>query len=304
MNENGCGCSISAENEFIAFVKTNLDREEALAKAAGGGNPDGSWERPDPDSSPGRIQTASGYVVVYDEGSPDDGQAAFIANFDPDSRLLDITAIRNILADLEEWKEKLKTAAGFEVFMASAFATIMCLLLLHIATRWADQPGYRKDWVPRPAEQWLSVEEIERIVGEDPDDRAIREAHGFTFEDDWQDKSLLCRNGCGIAYPDIAGGKIRECRASSIKSASPMVILDFDVHWCPRHLEPYRGQWPKGAALAMARLFNAAVVMPAVHDAAGGDANNIKAALDRFAPLCCFIGKEALDAIYAETVPS
>ena len=53
--------------------------------------------------------------------------------------------------------------------------------------------------------------EIERIMGEDPDDRAIREAHGFTYEDDWQDESLLCRNGCGLSYPDISSGKIREC---------------------------------------------------------------------------------------------
>lgn len=56
-----------------------------------------------------------------------------------------------------------------------------------------------------------SFAEIDRLMGEDPDDRAIREAHGFSFGDDWQDESLLCRNGCGISYPEIVGGKIREC---------------------------------------------------------------------------------------------
>lgn len=56
--------------------------------------------------------------------------------------------------------------------------------------------------------------------------------------------------------------------------------------------------------MAMMRLFDAAVKMPAVTDAAHGDARNLTAALQRFRPLCCFISKEDLDAIYAETLPS
>lgn len=60
----------------------------------------------------------------------------------------------------------------------------------------------------------MDFAEIDRLMGEDPDDRAIREAHGFTYEDDWQDRSLLCRNGCGLSYPDISSGKIRECSAA------------------------------------------------------------------------------------------
>lgn len=53
----------------------------------------------------------------------------------------------------------------------------------------------------------------EMLEGEDPDDRAIREAHGFGYEDDYEDRSLLCRNGCGRTYFDIATGKARECAA-------------------------------------------------------------------------------------------
>jgi hypothetical protein len=54
----------------------------------------------------------------------------------------------------------------------------------------------------------------EMLDGEDPDDRAIREAHGFGYSDDWEDPALLCRNGCGLSYPDISSGKIRQCSAS------------------------------------------------------------------------------------------
>jgi hypothetical protein len=54
----------------------------------------------------------------------------------------------------------------------------------------------------------------------------------------------------------------------------------------------------------MMRLFDAAVKMPAVVDAAGGDAANLTAALQRFRPVCCFVGKDVMDAIYAGTVPA
>ena len=37
----------------------------------------------------------------------------------------------------------------------------------------------------------MSWDEIERLASEDPDDRADREAHGFSYEDDWQDENAL-----------------------------------------------------------------------------------------------------------------
>jgi hypothetical protein len=83
----------------------------------------------------------------------------------------------------------------------------------------------------------------------------------------------------------------------------PPITLDWSL-WCARHLEPYRAGWPRGAPLAMIRLFEKAVAMPAVADAAKGDAANLGTALVRFAPVCCFVGKDAMDAIYAETLPS
>jgi hypothetical protein len=83
-----------------------------------------------------------------------------------------------------------------------------------------------------------------------------------------------------------------------------MTELDWKVMWCSRHLDPYRAAWPAGAVQAMVALFGAAARMPAVADAAHGDADQIPAALARFAPICCFVGKQALDRIYAETLPA
>ena len=98
--------------------------------------------------------------------------------------------------------------------------------------------------VRRLVQEWrerlvnLSFEEIDRLMGEDPDDRAIREAHGFTCEDDWQDESLLCRNGCGLSYPHISSGKIRVCRAGrDCQAAHCPPSMHTDCEW-PRCAEP------------------------------------------------------------------
>ena len=55
--------------------------------------------------------------------------------------------------------------------------------------------------------QWKSM-----LEGEDPDDRAVREAHGFGYREPDYPDGAACRNGCGASYGEISSGKIRECR--------------------------------------------------------------------------------------------
>ena len=52
----------------------------------------------------------------------------------------------------------------------------------------------------------------DRDGAEDYDDRADREAHGFTYEDTWT-AAVLCRNGCGLTYSEVVAGKVRYCSA-------------------------------------------------------------------------------------------
>lgn len=57
--------------------------------------------------------------------------------------------------------------------------------------------------------QWVDM-----LLGEDPDDRAIREAHGFGYQvPDFPDDAP-CRNGCGAIYGYIMAGKVRACAAA------------------------------------------------------------------------------------------
>lgn len=81
----------------------------------------------------------------------------------------------------------------------------------------------------------------------------------------------------------------------------PPLDLSWEVMWCPRHLEPYRRDWPNGAAVAMLMLFTEALKMPAVMDAAGGEVSNIMRAMERFSPVCCFVSSETLEGIYKAT---
>lgn len=56
----------------------------------------------------------------------------------------------------------------------------------------------------------LTFDELDRMSAEDPEDRAIREAHGFSEDDDWTDKSVRCA-ACGETYYEIAVCKIERC---------------------------------------------------------------------------------------------
>lgn len=86
---------------------------------------------------------------------------------------------------------------------------------------------------------------------------------------------------------------------------TPHVELDFRVHWCRRHLEPFRARWPEGSAVAMVKLFEAAAadgrIIAACPKTAGGLAKteSLNAVMREHSPLCCFIAPDALAAVYA-----
>lgn len=53
----------------------------------------------------------------------------------------------------------------------------------------------------------------EMVLGEDPDDRAVREAHGIEYAAPLA--GTCCANGCGLSYEQISSGKMRNCHALS-----------------------------------------------------------------------------------------
>lgn len=85
------------------------------------------------------------------------------------------------------------------------------------------------------------------------------------------------------------------------EKGKPAVALAFETTWCPRHLEPYREGWPSGAGVAMVLLFKAFTEDARAQEMAGGDAMRLSAIAAECSPLCCFVGDDALEPIYAET---
>lgn len=86
------------------------------------------------------------------------------------------------------------------------------------------------------------------------------------------------------------------------------VELDFKRDTCPRHIEPFRADYPKGVAVFMLLMFDSfahdeRVLAMAPHDEEGLAES---AALPRLvlecAPLCCFIGDEEVTAITREAL--
>lgn len=127
-------------NDLAAFIAACYDEAEALAKAAGGEDPDDHrWHQTDPDWRPGWIEAANGNVVVYDEGSPDAEQAAFIADMDPKHRLADIALKRAILADAMRVFGATDDLGAFRL----AERTVR-----QLGTEFAAHPGYNPSWAP------------------------------------------------------------------------------------------------------------------------------------------------------------
>jgi hypothetical protein len=84
------------------------------------------------------------------------------------------------------------------------------------------------------------------------------------------------------------------------EEGNPGVALDFSTAWCPRHLSPFRANWPNKAPTAMVMLFKAFTADERVIAMCEGDTFRLAAVAHEHSPLCCFLGDEALDPIYLD----
>lgn len=81
-----------------------------------------------------------------------------------------------------------------------------------------------------------------------------------------------------------------------------MITIDPRTHWCPRHLEPFRAEWPRGYLPASLALLDEAVRREDVARAAGwtpeggrADPARLSAVLAEYGPLCCLVGDETAE---------
>lgn len=77
----------------------------------------------------------------------------------------------------------------------------------------------------------------------------------------------------------------------------PRVNLEFSYMWCSTHLEPFRAEWPKGAAIAMMNLFTASAADERITAAADGITDRLEPVLREHGPMCCFLPAEVTRAV-------
>jgi hypothetical protein len=91
--------------------------------------------------------------------------------------------------------------------------------------------------------------------------------------------------------------------------SNPQVAIYPNIHWCQRHLEPFRAEWPKGYITAAVMLVTRVLQRDDIARAAGynpdtgqsAEVTQLKGVLVEYAPLCCLVGEEVMQKIYAAT---
>lgn len=155
---------MSSDEELSAWFRAAIEaRREAAKLAAREG---GAWTQDDPLRYSGRISSLGG-PVVYDEGSPDEYQAAHIALNDPQDTIARCEAALAIL-DLHkpvipvafedegrEWRECQECGPnnGLSEFWAvpgQGEAFWPCETIRLLASGYRHWPGYREEWGPMP----------------------------------------------------------------------------------------------------------------------------------------------------------
>ena len=122
-------------DDLVRFLRDRLDETAAKAEAARGDG-DGRWHQDDADRYPGRIVDSKGGIVTFDEGAPDEAQAAHIARHDPARVLAEVETKRRIIARVEN-----------HAFLMGRDEIHGDLLRL-LALTYADHPDYREEWRP------------------------------------------------------------------------------------------------------------------------------------------------------------
>lgn len=126
-------------DEFVVWLRAQLDEDERIARAAGGLN----WSRSEhPWDTAVAIRDSKGERVVCDEGWPSEGQEVHIAEWDP-ARVLRETAAKRAI--IEHVAYELEDRGGGSPWW---YADKLLPILKQLGTSYADRPGYRDDWRP------------------------------------------------------------------------------------------------------------------------------------------------------------
>jgi len=128
---------------LIDFLDARVEEDREAALAAGGKE----WRQYDPLREHGRIEEIGGDVVTYDEGSPTEGQAAFIARHDPARALREIDAKRAIIEEHRPRTDPRDLRSDpCDAHDPITLESEPCDTLRHLATVYTDHPDFDPNW--------------------------------------------------------------------------------------------------------------------------------------------------------------
>lgn len=148
-------------SDLVAFVTARLGEDEEQARLAA--REGGEWTQVDPVRKPGRIGSLGG-VVVWDEGEPDEHQAAHIARHDPARVLREVAARRRLIgeqtsdhAPIESiygtacrtcvtWQDAPLAEGGETEFGIAIPQDWPCRVARAEAAKWADHAHFDPSW--------------------------------------------------------------------------------------------------------------------------------------------------------------
>jgi hypothetical protein len=142
--------------DLVAFLRARLDDDERVACAATEGDGwqtqrplSGRWTPGDGVPGSGSVEDETGDIVVYDEGSPSEAQAAHIARHDPARVLREVEAKRRIV-DLHAGPHECSTYdhRGDVDACTWVIEPEECSTLRLLASVYDQHPDYREEWRP------------------------------------------------------------------------------------------------------------------------------------------------------------
>jgi hypothetical protein len=130
-------------DELVRWLGEQLDHDEAVARAAGGPwrELSANWVVAVPADGTSKGDHRVAMVLVADE-------RAHIVAHDPARVLREVNAKRQILKMADEATRQAESRDYLVNGPAKMMLTCLQPVLLHLATAYADRPGYREEWRP------------------------------------------------------------------------------------------------------------------------------------------------------------
>ena len=143
-------------DDLVTWLRAQIDEDERVAHAVADHRQrrgELRWTQTDPDRTPGLIGDECGNVVTYDEGRPNEWQAAHIVRHDPYRVLRQVERDRRILDRHASYDFPYNPEDGPGEYSWTGRCDYChdpwpCPDLRDVAAPYADRPGYRDEWKP------------------------------------------------------------------------------------------------------------------------------------------------------------